>query len=87
MSYTILGRAIKNEHLALTVLGTVFGGAYLATRGSSSKKAEPPSTIEKIKEAIPINAGSSEEEQLIASIKSFIAEAEKADTAAGGSKH
>ncbi|KAF9254256.1 hypothetical protein L218DRAFT_886678, partial [Marasmius fiardii PR-910] len=79
----ILGRAIKNEYLALSVLGTAFGGAFLATRGSSSKKAEPPSTIEKIKEAIPINAGTSEEEQFI---KNFIAEAEKVD-AAGGSKH
>ncbi|KAL0568296.1 hypothetical protein V5O48_013696 [Marasmius crinis-equi] len=82
----IFGRAIKNEHLVLGVLGTVFGGSYLATRGGS-KKQEPPSTIEKIKQAIPINAGSSEEEQLMASIKNFIAEAERADGAAGGSKH
>ncbi|KAJ4494168.1 hypothetical protein C8R41DRAFT_318578 [Lentinula lateritia] len=32
MSYVILGRAIKNEYITLGVLGSVFGGAFLATR-------------------------------------------------------
>ncbi|KAF5388705.1 hypothetical protein D9757_004822 [Collybiopsis confluens] len=81
MSYQILGRTIKNEYIALSILGSLFGGAYLATRGGSSAKeihkAATPSVIEKVKEAIPINAGSSEEEQLMDSIRKYIAEAEK----------
>ncbi|KIK60345.1 hypothetical protein GYMLUDRAFT_97098 [Collybiopsis luxurians FD-317 M1] len=79
MSYQILGRTIKNEYIALTILGTLFSGAYAATRGGSVAKETKatPSVIEKVKEAIPLNAGSSEEEQLMDSIRKYIAEAEK----------
>ncbi|GAW09973.1 hypothetical protein F5879DRAFT_714418 [Lentinula edodes] len=79
MSYVILGRAIKNEYITLGVLGSVFGGAFLATRGGSKQdtKAATPSIIEKVKEAVPLNAGSSEEEELMNSIRKYIAEAEK----------
>ncbi|KAG5641388.1 hypothetical protein DXG03_005355 [Asterophora parasitica] len=73
---TILGRAIKNEHLALGILTTVFGGATLATRGGKKEVPIAGQPIEKVKESVPINAGSSEEEQFI---KNFIAEAEKAE--------
>ncbi|KAF9072344.1 hypothetical protein BDP27DRAFT_1184492, partial [Rhodocollybia butyracea] len=83
----ILGRSIKNEHLVLTILGSVFGGAYLATRGGSKAKETVPTktALEKVKEAVPLNAGSSEEEQLMDSIRKYIAEAEK--EAGEGSKH
>ncbi|EEB95640.1 hypothetical protein MPER_05355 [Moniliophthora perniciosa FA553] len=87
MSYQILGRTIKNEYLALSVMGSAIGGALLATRGGKKEpvsSGSSKSVIEKVKESVPIAAGSSEEEQLIASIKNFIAEAEKE---ASGSKH
>jgi len=76
MSYVILGRAIKNEYLAL---GTLFGTAALALSFSGgSKQAPAPTpgkpTLEQVKETVKFNAGSSEEEQFI---KNFIAEAEK----------
>ncbi|KAJ3757299.1 hypothetical protein EV360DRAFT_519, partial [Lentinula raphanica] len=86
----ILGRAIKNEYIALSVLGSVFGGAFLATRGGSKQeaKAATPSVIEKVKEAVPLNAGSRtglcELTQRMNSIRKYIAEAEKE---AGGSGH
>ena len=57
----ILGRAIKNEYLALgTIFGTV-GIAMLATGGK--KEAAPPSgssksTLESVKEAVKFNASS-----------------------------
>ncbi|KJA26887.1 hypothetical protein HYPSUDRAFT_36056 [Hypholoma sublateritium FD-334 SS-4] len=73
MSYQILGRTIKNEHLALGVFGTTFGGAYLATRGGSKTQTKP-TTVQQAKETVPVNAGSSEEEKFILD---FIREAEK----------
>ncbi|TFK67585.1 hypothetical protein BDN72DRAFT_842855 [Pluteus cervinus] len=79
-SYIILGRAIKNEHFALGVLGAAFGGAWLATAGK--KSTPPPKTTQEAKASVPINAGSSEEEEFI---KKFIAEAEKEE--AGAAKH
>ncbi|KAF9003220.1 hypothetical protein BDQ17DRAFT_1355755 [Cyathus striatus] len=81
MSYQILGRAIKNEHIALGVLTTTFGAAWLSTRGgkTENKAVARGSTVQQAKESVPINAGSSEEE---AFIKNFIAEAEKGDAAA-----
>ncbi|KAJ3490769.1 hypothetical protein NLI96_g1181 [Meripilus lineatus] len=78
MSYVILGRAIKNEYLAIgTLLGTA--GLTFAAMGGSKKDAHAPSgsgkqTIAQVKESVKFNAGSSEEEQFI---KNFIAEAEK----------
>ncbi|KAJ3790455.1 hypothetical protein GGU10DRAFT_340853 [Lentinula aff. detonsa] len=85
MSYVIFGRAIKNEYITLSVLGSVFGGAFLATRGGSKQEAKSatPSVIERVKEAIPLNAGSSEEEELMNSIRKYIAEAEKEASGSG----
>ncbi|THU98580.1 hypothetical protein K435DRAFT_777360 [Dendrothele bispora CBS 962.96] len=74
MSYQILGRAIKNEHIVLGVLGTVFGGTFLATRGGKKDATSPGSSLEKVKESVLINASSREEEQFI---RKYIAEAEK----------
>jgi len=76
MSYLVFGRAIKNEHLALGVLTTAFGSAFLATRGGKSDKPAAGMSPQKAKETVPINAGSSEEEDFI---KNFIAAAEKED--------
>jgi len=76
MSYVILGRAIKNEYLAL---GTLFAtaGLTMAAMGGGKKETPVPSgkaTLEQVKEAVKFNAGSSEEEEFI---KKFIADAEK----------
>lgn len=54
----IFGRTIKNEHLALGVFGTTFGGAYLATRGGSKTQTKP-TTVHEAKETVPVNASSS----------------------------
>ncbi|KAJ8590373.1 hypothetical protein M405DRAFT_736978, partial [Rhizopogon salebrosus TDB-379] len=73
----IFGRAIKTEYLTL---GTLFatGGAVFASLGGKKESASSGKPLsERVKEAVPITAGSSEEEQLMNSIKSFIAEAEK----------
>ncbi|KAI0827073.1 hypothetical protein BC628DRAFT_1370690 [Trametes gibbosa] len=73
MSYVILGRAIKNEYLALgTIFGTV-GIAMLSTGGKKEAPAAKP-TLAQVKETVKVNAGSKEEEDFI---KNFIAEAEK----------
>ncbi|KAJ9473866.1 hypothetical protein PHBOTO_003930 [Pseudozyma hubeiensis] len=80
MSYTIAGRKILNEHIALAVLGTY--GAIAATQMGGSKEAKPSaagaSPDAKAANDPPINASSSDEE---AFIKQFLAEAEggKAD--------
>ncbi|KAH7924697.1 hypothetical protein BV22DRAFT_1034842 [Leucogyrophana mollusca] len=84
MSYVIFGRAIKTEYLTL---GTLFATGA-AVYGSMGGKKEAPaasgkSLTERVKEAVPISAGSSEEEQLMNSIKNFLAEAEKE----GGASH
>ncbi|EJD05568.1 uncharacterized protein FOMMEDRAFT_17851 [Fomitiporia mediterranea MF3/22] len=78
MSYVIFGRAIKNEYLSL---GTIIGTAAIAyaSMGGSKKQPAPSGgnvqeSIQKVKDAVPLNAGSSEEEQFI---KNFIAEEEK----------
>ncbi|KAG0696415.1 hypothetical protein DFH29DRAFT_1082890 [Suillus ampliporus] len=83
MSYVILGRTIKTEYLTL---GTLFatGGAVFASLGGKKDSASSGKPLaERVKEAVPITAGSSEEEQLMNSIKNFIAEAEKE----GGAAH
>jgi len=55
----IRGRAVKNEHIVLGVLGSVFGGVFLATRGGKKEEVgSPASMIEKAKQSIPINASS-----------------------------
>ncbi|PCH44971.1 hypothetical protein WOLCODRAFT_165527 [Wolfiporia cocos MD-104 SS10] len=75
----VFGRTLKNEHLALgTILSTV-GLAVLAL-GGGEKEAAPSSgktTLEQVKESVKFNASSSEEEQLVDSIKKFIEDAEK----------
>ncbi|OJT02802.1 hypothetical protein TRAPUB_6658 [Trametes pubescens] len=77
MSYVILGRAIKNEYLALgTIFGTV-GATLLATGGKKEPAPAAKPTLQQIKETVKVNASSSEEEDLMNSIKNFIAEAEK----------
>ncbi|KAI0360549.1 hypothetical protein OH77DRAFT_1393110, partial [Trametes cingulata] len=74
MSYVILGRAIKNEYLALgTIFGTV-GLTMLATGGKKQAPAAKPTTLEQVKDTVKIDASSKEEEEFI---KNFIAEAEK----------
>ena len=52
----ILGRAVKNEHLALIIYSTVFGGAYLATRGGP--KTVKPTTVQQAKESVLLKADS-----------------------------
>jgi F-type H+-transporting ATPase subunit k len=52
----ILGRAIKNEHLALGTLLTAIGGSILLSRGGS--KSEVPQTMQQAKASIPIKASS-----------------------------
>lgn len=58
----ILGRAIKNEYLAIgTLLGTA--GLTFAAMGGSKKDAHAPSgsgkqTIAQVKESVKFNAGS-----------------------------
>ncbi|KAF9465131.1 hypothetical protein BDZ94DRAFT_1160519, partial [Collybia nuda] len=55
----ILGRAIKNEHLALGILVSTIGGATLAMRGGKSEtKPAAGQSLQKVKESVPINAGS-----------------------------
>ncbi|KAI0777298.1 hypothetical protein BD413DRAFT_467344, partial [Trametes elegans] len=69
----ILGRAIKNEYLALgTIFGTV-GLTLLATGGKKEASAAKP-TLEQVKQSVKVDASSREEEEFI---KNFIAEAEK----------
>ncbi|KAF8229792.1 hypothetical protein L208DRAFT_1401516 [Tricholoma matsutake] len=79
MSYVILGRTIKNEYLSLGVLTSAIGGAWLATRGEKKAGARPIAgqSVQQVKESIPLNASSSEEEEFI---KHFISEAEKEDS-------
>jgi len=67
----------------LSIIGSAVGGAFLATRGGKKEAPAAPtsSVLQKVKDAVPLHAGSSEEEQFI---RKFIAEAEKE---AGGSGH
>ncbi|KAJ7039898.1 hypothetical protein C8F04DRAFT_1392154 [Mycena alexandri] len=81
MTYMIFGRAVPKQYISMTVLGSLAGIAVWKTSGKSAA----PKNVEEAKRAVPINAGSSEEEQLMASIRQFIAEAEK--EGAAGSKH
>ncbi|KAI6104167.1 hypothetical protein F5141DRAFT_1127630 [Pisolithus sp. B1] len=83
MSYVIFGRAIKTEYLTL---GTLFATGLLTYSSLGGKKASPAgkTVSERVNEAAPIKAASKEEEELMNSIKHFIAEAEKEG---GGSSH
>jgi len=62
--YTIAGRQVGSHVLAMATLGTLFGGAFLATRGGGAKATNTP----------PINASSKDEE---AFIQEFIKSAEE----------
>ncbi|EED18251.1 conserved hypothetical protein [Talaromyces stipitatus ATCC 10500] len=53
--YNIAGRKIGSHHLAMGILGGLFGGIYLASSGGSKKQVQTP----------PINAGSKDEEKFI----------------------
>ncbi|KAG2143517.1 uncharacterized protein EDB93DRAFT_1155346 [Suillus bovinus] len=74
MSYVIFGRAIKTEYLTLGTLFATGGAVYASLGGKKDSTSSGKPLAERVKEAVPINAGSSEEEQFI---KNFIAEAEK----------
>ncbi|KAH9896989.1 hypothetical protein C8Q73DRAFT_688018 [Cubamyces lactineus] len=73
MSYVILGRAIKNEYLALGTIFSAVGITMLATGGKKEAPAQKP-TLAQVKDSVKIDASSKEEEEFI---KNFIAEAEK----------
>ncbi|KAG1803349.1 uncharacterized protein BJ212DRAFT_1285160, partial [Suillus subaureus] len=73
----IFGRAIKTEYLTLGTLFATGGAVYASLGGKKDSASSSKPLAERVKEAVPINAGSSEEEQLMNSIKNFIAEAEK----------
>ncbi|GJD00364.1 hypothetical protein ColKHC_09189 [Colletotrichum higginsianum] len=53
--YTIAGRQVGSHYLAMGVLATIFGGAYIGTSGSKPKATAAP----------PINASSSDEADFI----------------------
>ncbi|KAM0751231.1 hypothetical protein T439DRAFT_325378 [Meredithblackwellia eburnea MCA 4105] len=72
MSYTILGRKILNEHLALATFGLTGLATYLSLP-SGDKKAAPAPVVQ---------ASSDDESKFIAD---FIANLEKEDKA--GAKH
>ncbi|KAL2267278.1 hypothetical protein VTJ83DRAFT_4555 [Remersonia thermophila] len=55
-TYKILGTQVASQYLAMGVLGTIFGGAYLGLSGGSSK-AKPATP--------PINASSPDEADFI----------------------
>ncbi|TBU23646.1 hypothetical protein BD311DRAFT_810589 [Dichomitus squalens] len=70
----ILGRAIKNEYLALgTIFGTV-GLSLLATSGGKKDAPAAKPTLEQVKDSVKIDASSKEEEEFI---RKFVADAEK----------
>ncbi|KAG2059920.1 hypothetical protein BDR06DRAFT_927274 [Suillus hirtellus] len=77
MSYVIFGRAIKTEYLTLGTLFATGGAVYASLGGKKDSASSGKPLAERVREAVPINAGSNEEEQLMNSIKNFIAEAEK----------
>ncbi|CAJ2512411.1 Uu.00g054260.m01.CDS01 [Anthostomella pinea] len=54
--YQVFGRQVGSHHLAMGVLGALFGGTYLAVSGPSKKKAV---------QTPPINASSPDEADFI----------------------
>ncbi|KAJ7136118.1 hypothetical protein C8R44DRAFT_769724 [Mycena epipterygia] len=77
MTYTIFGRVIPKQYLSIATLSSIAGVGIYSRMG----KAAAPKTVDEAKKAVPINAGSSEEEEFI---RKFIADAEKEGA---GSKH
>ncbi|KAI0404143.1 hypothetical protein F4802DRAFT_568053 [Xylaria palmicola] len=53
--YQVFGRQVGSHYLAMSVLGALFGGTYLAVSGSSKKPLQTP----------PINASSPDEADFI----------------------
>ncbi|KAH8157615.1 hypothetical protein CIB48_g10637 [Xylaria polymorpha] len=53
--YQIFGRQVGSHHLAMGVLGALFGGTYLSLGGSGKKTTQTP----------PINASSPDEADFI----------------------
>ncbi|KAF2153287.1 hypothetical protein K461DRAFT_293559 [Myriangium duriaei CBS 260.36] len=64
VKYDLLGRKIGSHQLAMAVLGSIFGGVYIGTRGGSSKQAQ---------QTPPIQASSKDEENFI---QEFLKEAD-----------
>ncbi|KAK3946853.1 hypothetical protein QBC32DRAFT_356343 [Pseudoneurospora amorphoporcata] len=76
--YQVFGQKVASQYLAMGVLGSLFGGVYLASGGSKSTPATPP-----------INASSSDEADFI---KKFLetseaTEKQAAPAAAAPAKH
>ncbi|KAL4073476.1 hypothetical protein J3A83DRAFT_4090244, partial [Scleroderma citrinum] len=80
----IFGRAIKTEYLTLGTLFATAATAYASMGGKKDTSAASKTIAERVNDAVPINAASKDEEELMDSIKNFIAEAEKES---GGSSH
>ncbi|KIR30964.1 hypothetical protein I307_00777 [Cryptococcus deuterogattii 99/473] len=74
MSYTIAGRAIKNEYLALGTIISTIGIAVASTGGSD--KAAASSTPVPVSDDKTITGETPEEEDFI---RQFVAEAEKSE--------
>ncbi|KAN0111684.1 hypothetical protein V8E52_008245 [Russula decolorans] len=75
MSYTILGRVIKTEYLAIGTLLSTVGLSYAAASGGS--KAAPSGskqTLQEVKGSVKFDSSSKEEEEFI---RKFVEEAEK----------
>ncbi|KAF9220748.1 hypothetical protein BS17DRAFT_820258 [Gyrodon lividus] len=70
----IFGRAIKNEYLTLATLFGTGTAVFASMGGKKDANAANKPLAERVKEAVPIKAESSEEEEFI---KNFLAEAEK----------
>ena len=49
---------MKNEYIALGVFSTVFGGAWLSTRGAAKSAPLKPITVQQAKESVPVKADS-----------------------------
>ncbi|KAG8216567.1 hypothetical protein J3R82DRAFT_6748 [Butyriboletus roseoflavus] len=81
----IFGRSIKNEYLTLGTLFTVGATVFAVRSGKKDTVAAGRPLAERVKDAVPMKAESSEEEELINSIKNFIAEAEKESGGVTGS--
>ncbi|KAK3898965.1 hypothetical protein C8A05DRAFT_37436 [Staphylotrichum tortipilum] len=72
--YNIFGTQVASHYLAMGVLGTLFGGAYVGMSGGSSKAPATP----------PINASTPDEADFI---KKFIDQAEADEKKAAPAKH
>ncbi|KAM0121456.1 hypothetical protein ACP6JC_001879 [Aspergillus fumigatus] len=60
--YQIAGKQVGSHVLAMGVMGTLFGGIYLSTRGGGQKKQATP----------PIQASSKDEEKFIQYVASTL---------------